>query len=231
MRTRIQKTSNVLEAQTLGILNPTVSSLQEYYQVDLGEGIIPRQHLVYHLEMAGPVCLCELGSKCPAVMAVQTYLLDLACIGEEERAKRRQAQAFTPTVEAPPLSAIIHPDDFLLRFIPCACPECGGAVKPDARLNGRTDEGMVWAGWQCENGGARCFLRHKMARSLPTILAVRRANPDPYLIPPSHDYPGVRLSEFGQPRIALPTETQAWFEAQHAVALPMTTQTEALNYV
>lgn len=175
-----QPASNLLEAFELNMLLPQVLNLGDYYHVDFGEGVSPRRHQVYHLQTSGLVCLCQSGKDCPAVVYVQQY-----------------------TIQADPSSPLarVHPEDYLLRFIPHACPVCWGRVKPDHRLDGHTENGLIYAGWTCMRGGARCFLKHKMARSQLAILALRQKNPDPYLIPPTNDgYTGVRLSQFGQPR-------------------------------
>jgi hypothetical protein len=198
----VSSTSNLLEAFELNLLLPQVRNLGDYYYVDFGEGVSPRRHQVYHLQTSGLVCLCESGKDCPAVVYVQQYMIQtgpsLADPGLSDSQEDNLASQL----------ARVHPDDYLLRFIPHACPECGGRVNPDPRLNSRTDTGVIYAGWNCINGGAKCFLKNKMARSLPAMLAARRENPDPYLIPPTQDgYPGVRLSEYGQARRDIESET------------------------
>jgi hypothetical protein len=207
--------SNLLEAFELNLLLPQVLNLGDYYHVDFGEGVSPRRHQVYHLQTSGLVCVCESGKDCPAVVYVQQYMIQ---VGSYSAANLGLAedQASDPTSPV----ARVHPEEYLLRFIPHACPQCGSQVKPDHRLDGYTEKGLIYAGWTCMSGGAKCFLRYKMARSLPAILAVRQKNPDPYLIPPTNDgYPGIRLSKFGQPRREVDTETTLWYQAARCVLL------------
>lgn len=207
-----QSASNLMEAFELNLLLPQVLNLGDYYHVDFGEGVSPRRHQVYHLQTSGLLCLCESGKDCPAVVYVQQYMIQAGPgLPNPELTDNQMGNLSSPL-------ARVHPDDYLLRFIPRACPECGGRVKPDPRLNSQMDDGMIYAGWRCTNGGAKCFLKHKMARSLPAMIAARRANPDPYLIPPTHDgYPGVRFSEFGQPRREIESETVLWFQSTQCI--------------
>lgn len=204
-----QPASNLLEAFELNLLLPQVLNRGDYYHVDFGEGVSPRRHQVYHLQTSGLVCLCESGNDCPAVVYVQQYMI------QADPGLTKAGLTGSQLGDLSSHLARVHSDDYLLRFLPHACPVCGGRVKPDPRFNSRTNDGMIYAGWRCTNGGAKCFLKHKMARSSPAMIAARRANPDPYLMPPTQDgYPGVRLSDYGQPRREIDSDTVLWFQSK-----------------